>query len=88
MKNILKWHKGRIDWFKRKTRISDYGLLWYTFFKGVLIGIIIMLLSGCTGTQTKPTLGGVGKALNCMFQPDDEWCIKERERQKGEDEWK
>ena len=47
MKNILKWHKGRIDWFKRKTGISDYGLLWYTFFKGVLIGAVIILLTGC-----------------------------------------
>ncbi len=44
---ILEWHKGRINWFKRKTGISDYGLLWYTFFKGVLIGAVIILLTGC-----------------------------------------
>ena len=44
---ILEWHKGRIAWFKRKTGISDYGLLWYTFFKGVLIGAVIILLTGC-----------------------------------------
>ena len=44
---ILEWHKGRINWFKSKTGISDYGLLWYTFFKGVLIGAVIILLTGC-----------------------------------------
>ena len=44
---ILEWHKGRINWFKRKTGISDYGLLWYSFFKGVLIGAVIILLTGC-----------------------------------------
>ena len=44
---ILEWHKGRIAWFKSKTGISDYGLLWYTFFKGVIIGAVIILLTGC-----------------------------------------
>ena len=44
---ILEWHKGRINWFKRKTGISDYGLLRYTFFKGVIIGAVIILLTGC-----------------------------------------
>ena len=44
---IIEWHKGRVAWFKRKTGISDYGLLWYTFIKGVIIGAVIMLLTGC-----------------------------------------
>ena len=47
MNKILEWHKGRIAWFKSKTGISDYGLLWYTFFKGVIIGAVIILLTGC-----------------------------------------
>ena len=44
-----------------------------------------MVLSQCVsnGTQAKPTLGGIGKVLDCMFNPDDEWCVAERERQKG-----
>ena len=43
-----------------------------------------MVLSECgsNGTQAKPTLGGIGKVLDCMFNQDDEWCIAERERQK------
>tara|TARA_B100000586_G_scaffold109478_1_gene78666 strand:- start:580 stop:723 length:144 start_codon:yes stop_codon:yes gene_type:complete len=43
-----------------------------------------MVLSECgsNGTQAKPTLGGIGKVLDCMFNPDDEWCVAERERQK------
>ncbi len=44
---IIEWHKGRVAWFKRKTGISDYGLLWYTFIKGVIIGAVIILLTGC-----------------------------------------
>ena len=60
--------------------------------KNIIIFILlVIILSQCTskGTQAKPSLGGIGKALNCMFQPNDEWCIKERERQKEEEkEWK
>jgi len=44
---LLEWHKGRVNWFKKKTGISDYGLHWYSFIKGVIIGIVIMLLTGC-----------------------------------------
>ena len=59
--------------------------------KNIIIFVLLLIILGqCTsnGTQAKPTLGGIGKALNCMFQPNDEWCIKEQERQKGDDEWK
>ena len=45
--SILEWHKGRVKWFKKKTGISDYGLHWYSFIKGVIIGVAIMLLTGC-----------------------------------------
>jgi hypothetical protein len=45
--SILEWHKGRVNWFKKKTGISDYGLHWYSFIKGVIIGVVIMLLTGC-----------------------------------------
>ena len=45
--NFVEWHKRRIAWFKSKTGISDYGLLWYTFFKGVIIGAVIIFLTGC-----------------------------------------
>jgi len=44
---ILEWHKGRVNWFQKKTGISNYGMLWYSFIKGVIIGIVIMLLTGC-----------------------------------------
>ena len=50
----------------------------------IILVLLLMVLSECggNGTQAKPTLGGIGKVLNCMFAPDDEWCIAERARQK------
>jgi len=51
----------------------------------IILVLLLMVLSQCgsNGTQAKPTLGGIGKVLDCMFNPDDEWCVAERERQKG-----
>tara|TARA_B100000965_G_scaffold147177_1_gene122638 strand:- start:438 stop:563 length:126 start_codon:yes stop_codon:yes gene_type:complete len=34
-------HKKYIDWWKQKLNISDYAVLWVTFFKGIFIGLLI-----------------------------------------------
>ena len=34
-------HKKYILWFKKKLNISDYGLLWLSFIKGLIIGLLI-----------------------------------------------
>ena len=38
---MIKWHKRRIDWFKKKTGFSDYGLAWISFIKGLILGLLI-----------------------------------------------
>ncbi|KGG14710.1 putative protein family PM-16 [Prochlorococcus sp. MIT 0602] len=40
MKAIEK-HKQFIDWYQKKLGLSDYGLLWLVFFKGVFLTLII-----------------------------------------------
>ena len=56
----------------------------------IILVLLLMVLSECggNGTQAKPTLGGIGKVLNCMFEPYDELCIAERARQKEHLQWK
>ena len=44
---IIDWHKERIEWFKKKTGCSTYGVYWISFIKGIMIGAVIMLLTGC-----------------------------------------
>ena len=39
--NMIKLHKKYIAWFKEKFNMSDYGLLWLTFIKGLIIGLLI-----------------------------------------------
>ena len=38
---VIDQHKKLISWYQRKLRLSDYGLLWVVFFKGVFLAIII-----------------------------------------------
>ncbi len=38
---MIEMHKKYIDWFKKKLNISDYAVLWVTFFKGLFIGLLI-----------------------------------------------
>ena len=33
-------HKKLISWYQKKLGVSDYGLLWLVFFKGVIITLV------------------------------------------------
>ena len=41
LKKIIQTHKRLISWYQRKLRLSDYALLWFVFFKGFFLAIII-----------------------------------------------
>jgi|TARA_A100001234_G_scaffold206548_1_gene203071 hypothetical protein len=36
------WHKKQIRWYRKKLNLTDYKLLWLTFAKGVLVGLILL----------------------------------------------
>ncbi len=40
-KNLIDIHKRSIDREKRKLGISDYGLIWISFFRGLIIAILL-----------------------------------------------
>ena len=42
MNKIVKWHKSKIKWWKSKTGMSNYQLLWTSFIKGLIIGAILL----------------------------------------------
>ena len=41
MSSFISWHKKYINWWGKKLNISDYGMLWVAFIKGVIIGLLI-----------------------------------------------
>jgi|TARA_B110000114_G_scaffold158323_1_gene173496 hypothetical protein len=41
MKRFINWHKELIKWWMKKLKISNYGIAWIAFVKGLTIGILI-----------------------------------------------
>ena len=41
MKTVIDWHKQTIEWLKKKINISNYGIVWIAFIKGLIIGLLI-----------------------------------------------
>ena len=42
--NLIQTHKRLISWYQKKLGLSDYGLLWFVFFKGVGLTLLIQWL--------------------------------------------
>ena len=41
MLTFIAWHKKNIEWWKKKLNVSNYGIVWITFVKGLIIGLLI-----------------------------------------------
>ena len=39
--NLIEEHKRFISWYKQKLGLTDYGLLWLIFCKGIILALII-----------------------------------------------
>ncbi len=38
---LIEKHKQLIAWYKKKLGLTDYGLMWIIFFKGVLVALFL-----------------------------------------------
>ncbi len=38
---LIEQHKQLIAWYQKKLGLSDYGLLWLIFFKGVFVALVL-----------------------------------------------
>tara|TARA_B100001013_G_scaffold304434_1_gene206911 strand:+ start:169 stop:315 length:147 start_codon:yes stop_codon:yes gene_type:complete len=41
MNTFIDWHKKVLGWWKKKLNISNYGIAWIAFIKGLVIGLLI-----------------------------------------------
>ncbi|SVC74416.1 uncharacterized protein METZ01_LOCUS327270 [marine metagenome] len=44
MKKFIKWHKEFTNKFMKKTGMDSYQLAWFSWVKGLITGIILMML--------------------------------------------
>ena len=40
-KSMIEIHKRQLEWWKSKLGISDYGVAWIAFFKGIIFGLFV-----------------------------------------------
>ena len=38
---MINWLKRYIEYWKKKLNVSDYGAVWISFIKGIIIGLLI-----------------------------------------------
>jgi len=38
---MINWHKGYMEYWKKKLNVSDYAVAWISFIKGLIIGLLI-----------------------------------------------
>ena len=38
---MIDWHNRRVDFWKSKLGVSDYGMLWFAFVGGVVLGLLV-----------------------------------------------
>ena len=41
MNTFIVWHKKNIVKWKKKLNVSDYGVAWIAFIKGLIVGLLI-----------------------------------------------
>ena len=54
MNKLIQWHKNYYYNLLEKWNLSSYQIAWVSWFKGIVFGIIIMLLCGCGTYQLTP----------------------------------
>ena len=38
---MIETHKRQVEWWKSKLGLSDYGVAWVAFFKGIIFGMLL-----------------------------------------------
>jgi len=41
IQGYINWEKKQIQWWKKKLGVSEHGLAWLSFIKGILVGLLI-----------------------------------------------
>ena len=54
MKKLINWHKNYYYNILEKWNLTSYQVAWASWFKGIVFGVIIMLLCGCGTYQLAP----------------------------------
>ena len=70
MNKIINWHKAWCEKWRQAMKMSHYGTYWVSFFKGVLLVLLILALTGCSiGGEKKIKIFSVEKPREKLDYP-------------------
>ena len=70
MNKIIQWHKNYCEKSRQIMKMSHYGIYWVSFFKGILIVLLILALTGCTIGEKKIKILQVEEPRQKLNLPD------------------
>ena len=70
MNKIINWHKAWCEKWRQAMKMSHYGTYWVSFFKGVILVLLILALTGCSiGGEKKIKLFSVEQPREKLDYP-------------------
>jgi len=70
MNKIINWHKAWCEKWRQAMKMSHYGTYWVSFFKGVILVLLILALTGCSiGGEKKIKIFSVEKPREKLDYP-------------------
>ena len=70
MNKIINWHKAWCEKWRQAMKMSHYGTYWVSFFKGVILVLLILALTGCSiGGEKKIKIFSIEKPREKLDYP-------------------
>ena len=91
MKKFIEWHKKHIARMQDAFGMTNYGFMWVSFFKGVVVVLILVALVGCSiPNKYDPTTTAIGQFFRALGSGDVKKIKelgKESNKEQEEKEW-
>ncbi len=69
MNKIINWHKAWCEKSRQAMKLSHYGTYWVSFFKGVILILLILALTGCSVGEKRIKIFSVEKPREKLNYP-------------------
>ena len=69
MNKIIDWHKAWCEKSRQAMKLSHYGTYWVSFFKGVILILLILALTGCSVGEKRIKIFSVEKPREKLNYP-------------------
>ena len=77
MQGYINWEKKQIQWWKKKLGLSEHGLAWISFIKGILVGSLVYDFYGVEKKFEIEIIDGIDFKVKKYFDiPINNWKLE------------